>query len=179
MAFMFYERKNGNLIHTGRYFSLAGYNLIHSLWEKRGKPTNQGWHMSEDDLIKEYTQDKGNIQTNALLIDFHPNARIRLGIIELMDIYAYTYSGATENEAGWTPMMLRLRDVLYEEYEQEISDDEKEEKIKSIKAPTDSDDFVEFLYINGPDKGWNWGRNGMTNAAFIHGPSREYFRQFF
>ncbi len=179
MAFMFYERKNGNLIHTGRYFSLAGYNLIQNLWQKRGKPTNQGWHMREDDLIREYTQGKGNIQTNALLIDFHPNARNRLGIIELMDIYAYTYSGTTEKEAGWTPMMLRLRDVLYEEYDQELSDNEKEKKIKSIKAPRGNDDFVEFLYINGPDKKWNWGRNGMTNAAFIHSPARDYFRQYF
>lgn len=179
MAFMFYDRKNGSLIQTGKCFSLAGYNLIYSLWEKRGRPTDQGWHMTEDDLIREYTQDKGNIQTNALLIDFHPNARIRIGIIELLDIYAYTYSGATEKEAEWTPMMLRLRDVLYEEYEQEISGKEKEEKIKIIKNPISDDDFVEFLYMNGSDKGWNWGRNGMTNAAFIHGPARKYFSQYF
>ena len=102
-----------------------------------------------------------------------------IGIIELMDIYAYTYSGATKEEAGWTPMMLRLRDVLYEEYEQEISEMEKEEKIQSIKAPTEEVDFVEFLYVNGQDRGWNWGRNGMTNSPFIGGPARNYFRKYF
>ena len=179
MAFMFYDRKDGNLIQTGEYFRLAGYNLIYHLWEKRGKPTSQGWHMSADDIIREYTKNKGNIQTKALLIDFHPNARSRIGIIELMDIYAYTYSGATEKEAGWTPMMLRLRDVLYEEYDKEISDIEKEEKIKILNEPSSEDDFGEFLYLNGPDKGWNWGRNGMTNAAFIYGPAREFFRKYF
>lgn len=179
MAFMFYDRKDGNLIHTGKYFSLAGYNLIYNLWEKRGKPTNQGWHMSADDLIRESTKNEGTIQTNALLIDFDQNSRIRIGIIELMDIYAYTYSGATAKEAGWTPMMIRLRDVLYEEYDKEISDKEKEGRIKSLKEPYNEDDFVEFLYLNGSEKGWNWGRNGMTNAAFVQGPAREYFRKFF
>ena len=179
MAFMFYERKDGNLIQTGKYFRLAGYNLIYSIWKKRGEPINQGWHMSADDLISEYTSGKGNIQTNALLIDFDPNARNRIAIIELMDIYAYTYSRASGKEAEWTPMMLRLRDVLYDEYEREISDEEKKEEIKIIKQPFSEKDFVEFLYLNGPKKGWNWGRNGMTNAPFIKGPAREYFRKFF
>lgn len=76
-------------------------------------------------------------------------------------------------------MMIRLRDVLYEEYDKEISDKEKEGRIKSLKEPYNEDDFVEFLYLNGSEKGWNWGRNGMTNAAFVQGPAREYFRKFF
>ena len=120
MAFMFYDKKNGKLNKTGKYFSLAGYNLIIHLWEKQGKPTNKGWHISADELIREYTKDKGSIQTNALLIDFHPNARNRIGIIELMDIYAYTYFSAKKQKVEWTPMMLRLRDVLYEEYDKKI-----------------------------------------------------------
>jgi len=179
MAFMVYERKAGNLIQTGKHFRLAGYNLIYNLWEKRGRPTDQGWHMSADDLIREYTSGKGSSQTYALLIDFHPNARNRIGIIELLDIYAFTYSGATRKDAGWTPLMLKLRDVLYEEFEKDISDQEKEKKIRILKDPGNAEDFVEFLYLNGSDKGWNWGRNGMTNAAFIHGPAREYFRKYF
>ena len=175
MAFMVYEKKDGNLIQTSENFSLAGYNLIYNLWEKRGKPTDQGWHMTVDDLIREYTEGKGSIQTYALLIDFHPNSRNRIGIIELLDIYAYTFSGESAKEASWSPMMLRLRDVLYEEYDKEITDKEKEQTIKTIKDPNGKEDFVEFLYLQG----WNWGRNGMTNAAFIQGAAREYFRKFF
>jgi hypothetical protein len=179
MAFMVYGKQGDKLIQTGEYFSLAGYNLIYKLWEKRGKPTDQGWHMTADDLIKEYTEGKGNSESHSLLIDFHPNSRNRIGIIELLDIYAYTWSGETKKDAGWTPMMLRLRDILYEEYEKEISDADKELTMKALKNPNDKKDFIEFLYLNGPDKGWNWGRNGMTNAAFINGPAREYFRQYF
>ena len=179
MAFMVYERKDGNLIQTGKHFRLAGYNLIYNLWDKKGRPTDQGWHMSASDLLREYTEGRGDSRTHALLIDFHPNARNRIGIIELLDIYAFTYSGATKKDAGWTPMMLRLRDVLYEEYEKDISDQEKEQKIKILNDPGNEEDFLEFLYLNGSDKGWNWGRNDMTNAAFIHRPARDYFRNFF
>lgn len=64
-------------------------------------------------------------------------------------------------------MMFRLRDVLYEEYEKEISDAEKEQKIKNFENPDNQEDFVDFLYLNGQDKSWNWRLNAMTNAAFI------------
>ena len=179
MAFLVYEKQNDYLTATGKHYSLAGYNLIYTLWEKMGKLTNQGWHVSADDLIQEYTGGKETIDTHSFLIDFHPGAKTRIGIIELLDIYAYTYSGETDDIAGWTPMLLRLRDVFYEEYAHEISKEEKKEKLKKLKAPVDEEDFIEFLYLNGADRGWNWGRNGMTNAAFIHGPARRYFRPFF
>jgi len=68
MAFLFYEKQGKYLVPTGENYSLAGYNLIYNLWEKRKKPTDQGWHMSADDLIKEFTNGKGNIETNSLLI---------------------------------------------------------------------------------------------------------------
>ncbi len=61
-----------------------------------------------------------------------------------MDIYAYTYSGANEHKAGWTPMIFRLRDVLYEEYDKEISDKEKKEKIRILKEPSSEEDFIEM-----------------------------------
>ncbi|OQX25597.1 MAG: hypothetical protein BWK80_14750 [Desulfobacteraceae bacterium IS3] len=178
MAFLVYKKQDGYLLAAGENYSLAGYNLIYKLWEKREKPINKGWHISSGDLIHEYTNGKETVNTLSLLIDFHPTATTRIGIIELLDIYAYTYSysGKTGN-ADWTPMMLRLRDVYYDE--KPISIQEKEEILKKLKEPTDDKDFVEFLYINGNDRGWNWGRNGMTNAAFIMGEARDYFRKFF
>ena len=82
--------------------------------------------------------------------------------------------------------MLRFRDLFYEEYDPHIDDARKAEIISCLDEPKENTpDFVKFLYLNGPQLGWNWGRNGMrgrngmTNAAFLHGGARHYFRQFF
>ena len=179
MAFLYYRKNDDKLIKTGESFSLAGYNLIYQLWDSRGKPTDQGWHVSADDLIKRYSNGSDSYETGRFLIDFDPNSKWRIGIIELLDIYIYTYSVAKQDEAEWSPMMLRLRDVMYEEFKNEISKEEKEDKIRKIQDPNNQEDFVEFLYLNGADKGWKWGMNGMTNAAFIGGPARAYFRRYF
>lgn len=128
MAFLLYEKKDGYLVNTGTHYSLAGYNLIYKLWKKHGSPINQGWEMSVDELIKEYTSEKGSMYTHSLLIDFAPKSSERIGIIEILNIYAYTYARENDNTmvADWTPMMLKLRDVFYEEYESKISKEEKD-----------------------------------------------------
>ena len=179
MAFLYYHRKNGEITYSGEKFSLAGYNLIYSLWEQRGKPTDTGWHVSADELIKANSNGDDTHLTGALIIDFDPQSRWRIALIEILDIYIYTYSGAFKDEASWSPMMLRFKDVMYEEFESEIQVDFKQKRIKTVQPNDDAGDFVEFLYLNGTDKGWNWGRNGMTNAAFIQSPARDYFRKYF
>ena len=76
--------------------------------------------------------------------------------------------------------MLRLTDVFYDEYDPPLDNLQKDEILNGLPEPKpDAPDFVEFLYLQGPDRGWNWGRNGMTNAPFLQGDAREYFRQFF
>ena len=129
MAFLYYQRKNNKLIKTGKSFGLAGDNLIYQLWESRSKPTDQGWHVSADDLIRKYSNGNESYETGRLLIDFDPNSKWRIGLIELLDIYIFTYRGSKRDEASWSPMMLRLRDVMYEEFENEISKEEKEKNI--------------------------------------------------
>jgi hypothetical protein len=179
MAFLYYQREKGKLKKTGQSFSLAGYNLIYQLWELNGSPTDQGWHISANDLIKRYSNENDSHTSAAMLIDFDPSSKWRIGIIEILDIYLYTYSGTTREKSGWSPMMLRFRNVMYEEYDDELREDKKNKILESINDTHSSEDFVEFLYLNGSDKGWNWGRNGMTNAAFIEGPARDYFRKYF
>ena len=163
---------------VGHSFSLAGYNLIYQLWKLNGMPTGQGWHVSADDLIKIHSSGKDTHSSAALVIDYDPSSKWRIGLIELLDIYLYTYR-AKKDASSWSPMMLRFRDVMYVEYDHEIYQEEKSELIKEMHDLQNEDDFVEFLYLNGSDKGWNWGINGMTNGAFIQGPARAYFRQFF
>lgn len=175
MAFLLYARSAAGLTPTGEGFSLAGYNLIHAAWVQHGRPVDCGWHMTADELIRLRTGGAETISTRALLIDFDPSARWRIGVIEILDIYAYTY-GEGEGQPVWSPLMLRLRDILYEEFDPEIDDAQREKILGNLPDPAANLDFVEFLYLTGP---WGWGKNGMTNAAFLHGPAREYFRQFF
>lgn len=159
----------------GESFSLAGYNLIYKAWERHGSPVDAGWHTPADELIMLHTNDIESAATRALLIDFDPKAGWRVGIIELLDVYVYTYGNGT-GKPVWSPMMLRLRDIFYEEYDPQIDQTKKDAILANLPNPKNNDDFVEFLYLVGP---WNWGKNGMTNAAFIQNPARQYFRQFF
>ena len=75
--------------------------------------------------------------------------------------------------------MLRLRQILYEEYDDEIIEKEKIKIFQEVLEPTDSAEYIEFLYLQGDDNSWRFGPAGTTNAALIGGEAREYFRQFF
>ena len=139
---------------TGNKFSLAGYQLIYQAWTRRGQPLDTGWHVSEEELIQIHSAGTHDSATRRLVIDFHPNATWRIGLVELLDIYAYTSS----NEDGL----------------------QKKEILERLPDPDpDAADIVEFLYLKGHDGGWNWGKNGMTNAVFLKGCARDYFRRFF
>jgi len=183
MAFLIYQRSQVNgkdvLSKTPEQYSLAGYNLIRSIWEKRGKPINEGWSVEVDELIRLKTNGQSDYNSIRFLIDFHPSSKKRIGIIELLRVYAYTYGDHTTRAVYWTPMMFVARDVFYKEFEQKITPEDKERLITKFNGPEYGPPFVEFLYLNGDNYGWNWGANGRTNGAFIEGKAREYFRQFF
>ncbi|MGD0267383.1 MAG: hypothetical protein ABSD47_20930 [Candidatus Methylomirabilota bacterium] len=180
MAFLVFEcvvqGGRGVLRPAGQHFQLGGYQLIYQAWDKRGRPTDQGWHVSADELIALHTNGKESYKTRRLVIDFDPRATWRIGLVELLHVYAYTYGGGKPGEAAWTPLMLRLRDVFY--IERNITPDQKTRIIAKISEPTRDDHFIEFLYLGGAT-GWNWGRNGSTNAVFIKPDAREYFQKFF
>lgn len=182
MAFLVYERmsKAGKdiLRATGNHFTLGGHSLIYKAWEARGKPKNQGWHVNADELIKLYSGGQASYETMRLIIDYDPNSKTSIGLIELLHVYAYTY--AKTDKVDWTPLMLRLRDVYICNPKETITKDKKAEMISEI-TPYYSDDYIEFLYLQGDKdkRGWAWGRNGSTNAAFIHGEARKYFKNYF
>jgi hypothetical protein len=183
MAFLVYERSKEDgkevLIATRANFKLAGYNLLFKAWERCGKPLNQGWKVTIHELVEIHSSGKDTADTLRFIIDFDPNSRRRVGLIEILDIYAYTYASATPGEPAWTPLMLRGRDIYYKEFDRDITSEDKERIVGKLPFPENTAEFIEFLYLNGPDKGWNWGKNGMTNAAFIQGEAREFFRQYF
>jgi len=179
MAFMLYKKqqRDGKLfyLNENKGYSLAGNSsgLIYPLWEKRGKPTEQGWTITADDILRQYDE-KCTLDSHSLIIDFHPSANYRIGLIGLDRIHLYTFGDPEYVE--WTPIMLELHDVFG--VNKKIT---REEKINLIAEfePNSSQKIVEFLYLNGDDYSWNWGRNGTVNAAFLHEETRNYFRQYF
>ncbi len=180
MSFLVFEQFTTDtgpaLRPTGDYFKLAGYNLLHRAWERLGRPIDQGWHVSRDDLLDLHFG-AARPSDARLIIDFHPTAAGRIGLIEPLDIYAYTFGDG--GHATWTPLMLRLHDVFYEEYEVPLTPQGRAEIVNRVPTDFHGQEAIEFLYLNGDDHGWNWGRNGMTNAAFLQGGARDYFRRFF
>ena len=183
MTFHVYRRESQgtlDVLHlTGEEFSLAGYNLLYSAWEQRGKPIRQGWRISADELIKLYSENTESHDTRRLIIDYHPSNMERIPLIEIQEIFLFNWDGGTPDSVGWTPMMLRLRDVLDEWSDTPMSQVERKQRMTRLEIEEYGEDFVEFLYLKGDDGGWNWGRNGATNAVFLNGEARDYFRQFF
>lgn len=184
MAFLVFDREQANgkgILHlTQDSYRLGGHNLIYRSWQVRGCPLNAGWHVTVNELIRMRFEDKQSYNTKRFLIDFDPRATWRIGLIELLDVYAFTWEGSP-GEPGWTPLMLRMRDVFYkDDYVEPIDQAHKKSVLSNLDEPSiEAPDFVEFLYLNGSKYSWNWGRNGMTNAAFLTGAARKYFRQFF
>jgi len=179
MAFMIYERETGgdayNLKSTGQKFSLAGRNLIYQAWKQKSRPLDEGWEVSADELIRLQSNQEHSINDRCLIIDFDPASKKRIGLIELQHVYAFTQKGEDGN-ATWTPFMLKLQDVFYKEYPSGFDPHQKE----NIRLPISGNkEFVEFLYLNGESSAWTWGMSGRTNAVFLQGKAREYFRKYF
>jgi hypothetical protein len=175
------EKQKGKqvYIHTDEVYKLAGWNwgLIYSLWENKDKPINEGWSVSSSELLNSYNKTYSN-NSHSLIIDFDPNSKKRIGLKEIENIHLFTFG--KKKSAWWTPMMLELRDVFYkDDYDKELTQEKKQKQISTIVIGPNQNQNVEFLYLHGDDKSWNWGMNGRTNAAFIYDDAREYFKKFF
>ena len=174
MAFMIYrkEQRDGKLIYVNenKGYSLAGNRngLLYRLWLKKGSPAEEGWTVSADELLKEYGEGY-SAETNSLVIDYHPDASSYIGLIEIICIHLITYE-----DDDFIPMMLELKDTFGIS---EITVEAKEKLKSEFEVSLDKQTFVEFLYLKFST--WNWGRNGSTNAVFLHKETRDFFRQYF
>jgi hypothetical protein len=187
MSFLQYrrDRQEGaeRLTNTGHNFKLAGHNLIYKAWEKKNRPLNKGWHITAGQLIEILSQEKKTFSskeetcdTLCLLIDYDPNSKLRIGLAELREIHLFTVRKNESNKAYWSPMLLKLRSVLEIQDVKNWESDKIKEQKKEIRSPKYEKEIIEFLYINGDDEGWNWGKNGMTNGALLYPDAWTYFR---
>ena len=171
-----FKKNNQESFELQRAISLAGYNLFYELWEKKGKPINKGWHANLDELVHEATEGGGNRNNHTIIIDLTPSRKNEINLVELLDVWAYTYG--YEGQANWTPLMIKMRDIFYPWNDKLLTQEKHREIIQNFSNPQYGEDIFEFLYLGGEDRGWNFGI-GKINAALIHKPAREFFRKYF
>jgi hypothetical protein len=179
MAFMLFkkERSGTGMCYSDAHqgYKLAGHNLLYKLWNKRNKPVECGWSVTADDLLEEHGEGFSS-SDYALVIDFHPSAQNLIGLVEIDAIHVYTYGGGSG--ASWSPIMLELRDVYYDEdFDEPLTPNRKQDILARFELSPTRKKIIEFLYLQGGV--WNWGKNGGTNAAFIHDDARRYFQRIF
>ena len=162
MAFHLFERAvvagRSVIRPTGNKISLAGYSLFYKAWLAHESPLDTGWRITADELIQIQTDRAHTCTTRCVVSDFDPKAIWRIGLVELLDIFAFTWSDGN-GAPSWTPIMLRLRDIFYKEYIPPIDQAGKTSVLSELPEPEPNcPDFVEFLYLNGPSYGWTWER---------------------
>ena len=91
---------------------LAGHQLTYRAWQNRGRPLNEGWDVSVDELIRLHSNSARNSDSHAFIVDYDPSSRARLALIELLHIYLYTYGDPSNQRATFSPLLLRFRDTL-------------------------------------------------------------------
>ena len=154
------------LANTGGAFSLAGKHLLRQAWQTRNCPVNAGWNVTADEMIRLRTGGTESYKSHRLIIDYYPSNRREISLIELLEVFVFKYE-------TWTPLMLKLRDVWCYSSDVEMTQAQRDALKAQIVPDYGAEEFIEFLYLQG---NWNWGRNGSTNAAFIQGAARNYFR---
>lgn len=153
------------LFKQERNIQLAGRQTIHSLWNAKNKPRG-GWSMSADELIKTVMQNNGDSASHSIIIDLAPGRR-EIAFYELTDIWAYTYF-TDGGQVNWTPLMLKLKEIVEIERRNEFRQSVNEQPVFCY----------EFLYLQGENGGWRWGRNGSVNGALLYSDAFEYFQHF-
>jgi len=154
-------------------YKLAGDGLLYNLWNKKNKPVECGWSVTAHDLLKEFSPEY-NDEEYALAIDFYPKAPRAIGLVEIETIHIYTYGNSSG--AHWSPIMLELREIYNEEFDEPLTDGQKQKILERFESSLPQKKIIEFLYLQ---RNWNWGRNGFTNAAFIYDDARKYFQRVF
>jgi hypothetical protein len=173
MPFYLYEKPSEPAATYSRVRTvrLAGYNAIHQAWKDRQEPTEKGWHIDQDELVRRVN---GDPDQHTVLIDLKPSSKNSVDVYELLDIWVFTH--ANPNGGVWSPLMLRLRECWCERFNG-FDDQARDSRIKCFPEPRDNKgaDIFEFLYLQ--EKTWNWGRNGQVNGVLLYEKARRYFME--
>ena len=104
---------NGNDFYSQiKKIPLAGFNAIFNLWEKKGKPLNRGWRIAKEELIAYALGNEEELNMYSVIIDVTPSRKTEVNLLELLDIYVYTYGDKKGEKAQWSNLMLRTREIF-------------------------------------------------------------------
>ena len=93
MPAFLYERIHKNeieILHQVRKVPMAGRYLIQSHWERKGRPINQGWHISEMEMVfqKDHLSEK---EKDRITKNFSPSIKSKTSGTELSIIFLSLY----------------------------------------------------------------------------------------
>jgi hypothetical protein len=158
---------------------LAGANAIFHIWQQKGEPRNQGWHINSNDLSNHFKDKVPAGSCPTVVIDYDPRGKEEIVLLQILDIYPYTYANKNTGEVWWSPMMLRMKKIFGKQPSAPINVDERHGLIAKFDLYDFDEEIVEFLYVQGKKGGWNSGMVGRVNAALIPPEARMYFRKYF
>lgn len=163
-------------------YHLAGKHkgLIYALWNDRGCPMDEGWHITKSNLIDKVNQTLHTQDDLRFIVDWFPKAKDWIAFKEIEDIYVYSESWPTSSSERefWTILMLVLKDVQVAIDGKPVADAKRQFSYADQQV-SEFEKTYEFLYLKGKQHGWVYGTSGMTNAAFIRGNARKFFSKYF
>jgi hypothetical protein len=119
MKVMLFERvhqgwERYNLRPAGVKCLLTGKNLIYKEWVRQGRPRNQMWSATADDLIRTLTKNRFSAETARLLIDYYPRSKTRVALLEIQSVHAWFLGKGGPPE--FSRAILILREVFRREF---------------------------------------------------------------
>ncbi len=173
MPFLIYRcvQNRSDLALQGRV-SLAGRAGPLAAAARAALPSGDGastWHLSGGQLLEAL----GWLPSaqHRLIVDLKPNVPNNVSLYRVLRVWGHS-------SACWTPVALRLQPLFVD---RRTADPNRFKKL--FKFPALDEPLVhEFLYLQGgfrrqPKKRneWQWGRNGLVNAALLWPDALSFF----
>jgi len=157
------------------YVPIAGHNVIYNLWQKKGYREKTGWKITSEELIQDILKSNDDVTKYSVIIDSAPSLKAIVDLKEIHDIHLYTYVDEKTEKVDWSVICLRVKDIFYMD---RLDNTKKRVFTEKFISNKQNEDMVySFLYIHGDKRGWNWGRLGQMNGAWLYSDARKYFQK--
>lgn len=173
-AFLYEKKMINNALHFKciKEISLGGRQIIYRNWIENKNKFGE-WKISPQELLNKIDKNSYSTSEYTILIDGKPNSETELEFFEIDDICVYTFKNEYEVKADWSLLLLKCQ-LIFCSQDKSLID-----KIRETKSFSPQDvkptPVRTFLYLRGCDAGWNWGRLGQMNGAWLYPDALKYF----